>query len=431
MRKAVFAITVFAAFAFVDPASAIVQNTETTITKTGSEVPSQTITITQKDSSGKVVDTKSVRVTERKKAHTRIRIDTRKTKTVEITYTANGREESKTVAVEDFLSGTIDLGHGLTIENTPVTAERRPRSAGRQPSAVRAMPNVADHWIGRGVFIAGSLIFNSADLGITEKSADTGETTFHSNENNTATGGGVSILFTPAFIGGGTAIFVSVDFPNTKVEHVFSGGSAIGESIKFIISGGLQFPLWPLQPYMPAYFQLYGVAGLALVEKEFIIFSSTDEQWLWGGTLGIGIMYSGPELRGWRAFAQYQHIWVEQGDVRMPSSSPGFNYSFDNEMDLVKLGLAVSLGGPGGLASDIRLKRDIELVRRFDDGLGLYRYRYFWSETEYVGVMAQEVEKIVPDAVMRGSDGYLRVDYGRLGLKLVTWREWLASAATK
>jgi hypothetical protein len=26
------------------------------------------------------------------------------------------------------------------------------------------------------------------------------------------------------------------------------------------------------------------------------------------------------------------------------------------------------------------------------------------------------------------SDGYLRVDYGRLGLKLMTWQEWLASA---
>ena len=78
------------------------------------------------------------------------------------------------------------------------------------------------------------------------------------------------------------------------------------------------------------------------------------------------------------------------------------------------------------VASDIRLKRDIVLVGRLDDGLGLYRYRYRWSEI-YVGVMAQEVALIRPDAIVRGPmDDYLRVDYGRLGLKLMTMPEWQA-----
>jgi hypothetical protein len=76
-------------------------------------------------------------------------------------------------------------------------------------------------------------------------------------------------------------------------------------------------------------------------------------------------------------------------------------------------------------ASDARLKRDITLVGRRDDGLGLYRYRYLWSDTVYVGVMAQEVALIHPDAVVRGSlDGYLRVNYSRLGLTLMTLPEW-------
>jgi hypothetical protein len=42
--------------------------------------------------------------------------------------------------------------------------------------------------------------------------------------------------------------------------------------------------------------------------------------------------------------------------------------------------------------------------------------------------MAQEVRKVDPVAVMRGRDGYLRVDYGKLGLKLMTWEEWQATA---
>lgn len=79
--------------------------------------------------------------------------------------------------------------------------------------------------------------------------------------------------------------------------------------------------------------------------------------------------------------------------------------------------------------SDARLKRDITLVGRRDDGLGLYSYRYLWSDTVYVGVMAQEVALIHPDAVVRsGLDDYLRVDYSRLGLQLMTLPEWAARA---
>ena len=79
----------------------------------------------------------------------------------------------------------------------------------------------------------------------------------------------------------------------------------------------------------------------------------------------------------------------------------------------------------GVAASDMRLKRDIVLLARLDNGLGLYRYRYLWSDTVYVGVMAQEVALIRPDAIIRDRlDDYLRVDYGRLGLKLMTSSEW-------
>jgi polysaccharide export outer membrane protein len=77
--------------------------------------------------------------------------------------------------------------------------------------------------------------------------------------------------------------------------------------------------------------------------------------------------------------------------------------------------------------SDIRLKRDITKLTQLDNGLSLYRFRYLWSDTFYVGVMAQEVERVVPDAVVRGSDGYLRVNYARLGLRFMTWDEWLAA----
>ena len=88
------------------------------------------------------------------------------------------------------------------------------------------------------------------------------------------------------------------------------------------------------------------------------------------------------------------------------------------------------IGAKIGKPSDVRLKRDITLVGRVKDALGLYRYRYLWSDTVYVGVMAQEVALVHPEAVVRSAlDKYIRVDYSRLGLKLMTWSEWESSGA--
>jgi len=43
--------------------------------------------------------------------------------------------------------------------------------------------------------------------------------------------------------------------------------------------------------------------------------------------------------------------------------------------------------------------------------------------------MAQEVQAIMPEAVVRGRDGYLRVFYDKIGLKYQTYDQWLASGA--
>jgi outer membrane immunogenic protein len=65
--------------------------------------------------------------------------------------------------------------------------------------------------------------------------------------------------------------------------------------------------------------------------------------------------------------------------------------------------------------SDIRLKHDITLLGRRSDGLGVYAYKYLWSEAVYVGVLAQEVALVHPRAIVRNDlTGYLSVDYGLL-----------------
>jgi hypothetical protein len=82
--------------------------------------------------------------------------------------------------------------------------------------------------------------------------------------------------------------------------------------------------------------------------------------------------------------------------------------------------------GPLG-RSDIRLKHDIRLLGHLDNGLGYYRFSYNGSDKAYVGVMAQEVQSVRPDAVVRGHDGYLWVNYKMLGLRRMTWDQWVAS----
>ncbi len=86
-------------------------------------------------------------------------------------------------------------------------------------------------------------------------------------------------------------------------------------------------------------------------------------------------------------------------------------------------------GGGGGRRSDIALKHDLVLLGHLANGLGYYRFSYLGSRKAYVGVIAQEVEGVMPEAVTRGDDGYLRVYYEKLGLKLRTYRDWLAGGA--
>ena len=73
------------------------------------------------------------------------------------------------------------------------------------------------------------------------------------------------------------------------------------------------------------------------------------------------------------------------------------------------------------------MKHDVVLLGRLDNGLGYYRFEYNGSEKAYVGVIAQEVRAIRPDAVAIGRDGYLRVSYERLGLPFQSYDNWVAS----
>jgi hypothetical protein len=85
--------------------------------------------------------------------------------------------------------------------------------------------------------------------------------------------------------------------------------------------------------------------------------------------------------------------------------------------------------GGGGRRSDIALKHDVVLLGHLGNGLGFYRFAYNGSDKAYVGVIAQEVQAVMPQAVARGRDGYLRVFYDRIGVRFETYDRWLTFGA--
>jgi hypothetical protein len=72
------------------------------------------------------------------------------------------------------------------------------------------------------------------------------------------------------------------------------------------------------------------------------------------------------------------------------------------------------LSGLGSLFSDRRLKSNIRRIGTAHNGLPLYEYTIFGQRQR--GVMADEVERIMPAAVRTHSSGFKMVNYGMLGL---------------
>lgn len=77
-------------------------------------------------------------------------------------------------------------------------------------------------------------------------------------------------------------------------------------------------------------------------------------------------------------------------------------------------GLLGAVGSIGSLFSDRRLKRGIKLIGRFPNGLGLYVYRYVWGFSRHLGVMADEVETLFPQALGPTVFGFKTVNYDML-----------------
>lgn len=98
-------------------------------------------------------------------------------------------------------------------------------------------------------------------------------------------------------------------------------------------------------------------------------------------------------------------------------TTPGYNGAYSNPYgDGMGVDPNNYLGGyaSAGDYSDPALKTDVVMVGRRDDGLGIYEFQYVWGGPRRVGLMADEVESLYPNAVSRDHAGYRLVDYSKV-----------------
>jgi hypothetical protein len=133
-------------------------------------------------------------------------------------------------------------------------------------------------------------------------------------------------------------------------------------------------------------------------------YMAPGNQFMAGMNQGAGTIASGLNMRN----QGYGNILNTQGSV--------YGQSLNAQGEVLG-----SLAGAGiAKYSDARLKTDIKLKGiDFTTNLAIYEFAYKAAPTiRYRGVMAQDVEKVYPQAVVEGADGYKRVRYDMLGMSM-------------
>lgn len=124
----------------------------------------------------------------------------------------------------------------------------------------------------------------------------------------------------------------------------------------------------------------------------------------WNKETGIGNANANAELAKYNASG---NIWNMLGSVGGMGTSGGGTVG-GNAM----AGLGNAASSLFAMFSDERLKEDIEEVGELYDGQPVYRYRYIGSPVFQIGLMAQDVEKTKPEAVIE-IGGYKAVRYDK------------------
>ena len=128
------------------------------------------------------------------------------------------------------------------------------------------------------------------------------------------------------------------------------------------------------------------------------------------GSAGMGIATTGLNVPG---------VSVAPPPIFAASQAQGANDA--NRYATAQQGYGAKMNAVGNIAtmlSDKTLKENIVKVGQSPSGFNIYEWNYLWSPERFRGVIAQEVQKIKPKAVLSNIFGHLMVDYSKLDVNM-------------
>jgi hypothetical protein len=116
---------------------------------------------------------------------------------------------------------------------------------------------------------------------------------------------------------------------------------------------------------------------------------------------------------------QSQNYQAEQN--RQAQMNAGASAGFGSAIGAIG-GAAMKYAPAMIAASDIRTKENITVVGKLPNGLTVYEFEYkpefkdkkHYGKGRHRGLMAHEVEAVIPEAVIRMEDGYKAIDYSKV-----------------
>jgi hypothetical protein len=140
--------------------------------------------------------------------------------------------------------------------------------------------------------------------------------------------------------------------------------------------------------------------------------------------LGLGQVQAGTTMTGQASadLSAADQALISAGQAQIQQDT---NYSNSLTSVFSTIGSMFGKILPGLVSlSDERVKTDIRPIGAMPNGIEFYSFRFKWDWTPYVGVIAQQVREIMPEAVTEGDDGLLRVDYGKVNARFMTLMDW-------
>ena len=115
------------------------------------------------------------------------------------------------------------------------------------------------------------------------------------------------------------------------------------------------------------------------------------------------------------------NAFIKSPDM-LPPKPVGENVGQAAFMDALSIfsavaGAAAPIAGGFIAKSDRQLKENIKKLGESPSGLGIYKFNYIGNAKKYIGTMADDVMKVMPEAVVTMANGFLGVKYNLIDVQ--------------